>query len=212
MSYGGPCCNTALMDWFLPPTPLQYAPPEGESNLSLPHPLKVLPQAPDSVLGQDKKSGEVCLCQWVGGRGPTGPRFKSLATFQGLLHHWKFTMGWKGHWQNKWLLDKLGEGLSWRQAISQKDEVEKQCWTGSLRCYLNCIKRKKPSGRVGSHEAFICLLFLLLTFHTPLSSCHSSGIRTHSGHAYRRSAHTARPGYWVTAALPNRSDLGSKAA
>lgn len=71
----------------------------------------------------------------VGGRGSAGPRFKSLATFQGLLHPWKFTMGWKGHWQNKWLLDTLGEGLSWRQTVRWRSGVEQvHCvaiWTGS---------------------------------------------------------------------------------
>lgn len=46
----------------------------------------------------------------------------------------------------------------------------------------------------------------------PFSSCYCSGIWTHSGHAYRPSAHTAKQHYWVTVALPNRSDLGSKAA
>lgn len=49
-------------------------------------------------------------------------------------------------------------------------------------------------------------------FYEPFSSCYCSGIWTHSGHAYRPSAHTAKQPYWVTVALPNRSDLGSKAA
>lgn len=94
------------------------------------------------------------MSAWAG--GGRGLPLRGWPLSKTLIHHWKFTMGWKVHRQQNYSL--INSVASWADGmIFQR--------AGSL-CCLNCLGRRKLSGCAGSEEVCICLHVLL---HTPFS-------------------------------------------